>query len=97
MSGTFAGRSLQKAHRIQSQVQEKRRKVKQIKKEKKILKTGDFMSLKIITGGGSKSPVASLQLAGDYTPYDVCMLITSMKEVLKSLEENYPTEWEVKK
>ena len=68
---------------------------KQMRKEKKILKTGNFMSLKIITGGGSTSPVASLQLAGDYTPYDVCMLITSMKEIMKSLKENYPDEYEI--
>lgn len=68
---------------------------KQMKKEKKILKTGNFMSLKIITGGGSSSPVASLQLAGDYTPYDTCMLITAMKEIMKSLKENYPTEYEI--
>ena len=68
---------------------------KQMKKEKKILKTGDFVYLKILAGGGSDIPVTSLQLAGDYTPYDICMLITAMKEVMKSLKENYSTEYEI--
>lgn len=61
-----------------------------------IIKSGEYCGMDILIGKGEKEPIAHLNIS-KVSPFEVAMLITSLKTCIVSIAKRYPLAYELSK